>query len=171
MNLKRFHFDDINDHSDDINSIAITDDGRLAVTASYDRTLRVWDLEKRTALHILRGHTRSITAVATVCASHQAISASQDASLRRWNLDTGALEGVFTGHANEIVSVAVSPSGKQAASGAHDDTVRIWDLVSGKEQAVIDVRTLQGGKLTVDFKKLITTQIERFLPPKCSSAY
>ena len=45
-------------------AVAVTPDGRRAVSASGDGTLRVWDLDSGQSLCTLEGHTRSVRAVA-----------------------------------------------------------------------------------------------------------
>ncbi len=49
-------------HSDRVNGVAVTADGKRAVSASYDMTLKVWDLENGHALHTLEGHSGAVQA-------------------------------------------------------------------------------------------------------------
>ena len=44
-------------HSDTVNGVAVTADGRRAVSASSDKTLKVWDLETGRELRTLEGHS------------------------------------------------------------------------------------------------------------------
>ena len=48
---------DLVGHSDSVTACAVTADGRSVVSASYDRTLMVWDLESGRALATLKGHS------------------------------------------------------------------------------------------------------------------
>ena len=41
--------------------MAVTADGQRAVSASYDHTLKVWDLASGAELHTLSGHTDGVT--------------------------------------------------------------------------------------------------------------
>src|SRR6476469_9850301 len=50
-------------HTEMVNAVAITRDGRCAVSASDDCTLRIWDVGTGASLHTLKGHTRCVTAV------------------------------------------------------------------------------------------------------------
>ena len=43
-------------HEDSVNAVALTADGRRAVSASWDQTLKVWDLDSGEELRTLRGH-------------------------------------------------------------------------------------------------------------------
>jgi WD40 repeat protein len=51
-------------HSDSVNGVAVTADGKRAVSASRDNTLKVWDLDSGRALCTLEGHSDSTATVA-----------------------------------------------------------------------------------------------------------
>ena len=136
-------------HADAVLSVAVTPDGRRAVSGSYDRTLRVWDistplnasLESGAEERVLRGHERTVNAVAVTPDGRRAVSASYDDTLRVWDLQSGAEERVLTGHADywvtDWVLVAVTPDGRRAVSASDDHTLCVWDLESGEELAMI----------------------------------
>jgi len=85
-------------HTDWISAVAVTPDGRHAVSASNDRTLRLWDLETGQTLRILQGHTDNISAVAITPDGRRAVSASWDRTLRVWDLETGQTIRILEGH-------------------------------------------------------------------------
>jgi WD40 repeat protein len=47
-----------------VTALAVTPDGRLAISASNDKTLKVWNLKSGRELRTLKGHPREVTAVA-----------------------------------------------------------------------------------------------------------
>ena len=69
--------------------MAVTPDGRRAVSGSRDRTLRVWDLESGQTVRTLEGHAKAVTAVAVTPDGCRAVSASYDWTLRMWDLESG----------------------------------------------------------------------------------
>jgi WD40 repeat protein len=69
--------------------VAVTPDGRRAVSASDDRTLKVWELETGRELHTLEGHAFPVKAVAVAPDGRRAVSASVDRTLKVWELETG----------------------------------------------------------------------------------
>ncbi len=56
-------------------------DGHRLVSASYDNTLRVWDVESGGTLQVLKGHTEQVNAVA-ILDEDRLVSASADNTLR-----------------------------------------------------------------------------------------
>jgi WD40 repeat protein len=112
-------------------AMAVTPDSRLAVSASLDKTLRIWELTSGTCSHTLEGHTSGIWAVAITPDGRHAISGSYDATLRIWDLRDGTCIQTLEGHTAGIKSVIVTPDGRFAVSASDDETIKVWDLVSG----------------------------------------
>ena len=72
-------------------AVALTPDGKRAVSASYDRTLKVWELDSGRLLRTLEGHKALVNAVALTPDGKRAVSASFDRTLKIWELDSGRL--------------------------------------------------------------------------------
>ena len=120
-------------HTDLVNAVAVTADGQRAVSASADKTLKVWDLASGAVLHTLCGHTDPVTAVAVTADGQRAVSASDDYTLKVWDLASGAELHTLSGHTRSVNAVAVTADGQRAVSASHDHTLKVWDLASGAE--------------------------------------
>ena len=70
--------------------MAVTPDGQRAVSASWDNTLKVWDLDSGRELRTLEGHSDSVNGVAVTPDGKRAVSASWDNTLKVWDLESGA---------------------------------------------------------------------------------
>jgi small GTP-binding protein len=73
-------------HSRLVFGVAVTADGRLAVSGSSDKTVRVWELASGQCLATLEGHSGIVYKVAVTADGRLAVSASQDNTVRMWEL-------------------------------------------------------------------------------------
>ena len=124
-------------HIETVEVVAVTPDGRRAVSASADRTLKVWELETGRELHTLAGHTHLVRAVAVTPDGRRAVSASEDQTLKVWELETGHELHTLAGHTGEITAVAVTPDGRRAVSASNDETLKVWELETGHELHIL----------------------------------
>jgi WD40 repeat protein len=126
-------------HSGSVYAVAITPDGRHAVSGSYDKTLKIWDLNTGKIIRPLEGHSGSVYAVAITPDGHRAVSGSYDNSLKIWDLDTGNILRTLEGHSRSVTAIAITPDGRHAVSGSYDKTLKIWDLYTWR-----NIRSLEG---------------------------
>jgi WD40 repeat protein len=119
-------------HSGPVRGVAVTPDGKRAVSASYDKTLTVWELDTGRVLRTLEGHSSYVNGVAVTPDGKRAVSACADDTLKVWDLETGRLLRTLEGHSNWVRSVAVTPDGKRAVSASDDHTLKVWDLGAGR---------------------------------------
>ncbi|MEK7396124.1 MAG: hypothetical protein AAB116_04210, partial [Candidatus Poribacteria bacterium] len=76
-------------HSSSVESVAITSDGRKVVSASWDSTLKVWDIETGDEIRTLKGHSSRVLSVAITPDGRKVVSASSDNTLKVWDIETG----------------------------------------------------------------------------------
>jgi TolB-like protein len=131
-------------HSDFVSSIAVSHNGRQAISGSFDNTLKLWDVTSGRVIRTFLGHSDGVICVAFSPDGKQAISGSSDNTLKLWDVNTGTLIRTFSGHSMWVYSVAFSPDGKQVISGSSDNTLKLWDVASGRL-----IRTFSGRSSTV----------------------
>ncbi|KAJ1477020.1 WD40-repeat-containing domain protein, partial [Baffinella frigidus] len=129
-------------HSDAVNAVAYSPDGKRIISGSSDHTIRIWDAFSGADLHVLTGHTDKVRALA-ICGVEGAtlVSGGHDRVLRVWDLRTNeevrALVADQQDHEDVITCVALSPDGTHVASGSHDKSVLVWDITpAGLEQTL-----------------------------------
>jgi WD40 repeat protein len=144
-------------HRDWVNSVAITPNGKRAVSASRDYTLRVWDLESGECLRVLEGHTNMVVSVSITPDGKRAASGSWDETLRVWDLESGECLRVLEGH-TYITSVSITPDGKKAVSTSINNTLRVWDLESGECLETFEGHTapVESVRITPDGKRAVS---------------
>jgi WD40 repeat protein len=119
-------------HAAGVRGVAFSPDRRRLVSASADRTLRLWDVTTGQPVgQPLHGHDDEVSSVAFSPDGRWLDSASHDRTLRIWDADTGQPVGQpLRGHDGPVFGVAFSPDGRWLASASHDKTLRLWDVAT-----------------------------------------
>ncbi|MEH1904390.1 MAG: hypothetical protein V7L04_24010 [Nostoc sp.] len=128
----------LNGHSDSVKAVAVTPNGQQVISASDDKTLKVWNLATGEEQFTLNGHNSYVKAVAVTPNGQQVISASYDNTLKVWNLATGEEQFTLNGHSDSVNAVAVTPNGQQVISALRDTTLKVWNLATGEEQFTLN---------------------------------
>jgi WD40 repeat protein len=116
-------------HKDAVGAVALSPDGRFALSGSADETVRLWDVETGKELRLFKGHSVAVDSVAFSPDGRRALSCGRgDGMARLWDVETGQELRHFVG----TYVVAFSPDGRRALAG-DDRVIRLWDLDSGKE--------------------------------------
>ncbi|RFU32165.1 hypothetical protein B7463_g4157, partial [Scytalidium lignicola] len=132
-------------HSSSVRSVAFSPDGKLVVSGSRDRTVRLWDTATGMMLQTLKGHSDSVRSVAFSPDGKLVVSGSWDRTVRLWDIATGIMLQTLKGHSDSVRSVAFSPDSKLVVSGSWDKTVQLWDTTTG-----IMLQTLKGHSDSVE---------------------
>jgi WD40 repeat protein/serine/threonine protein kinase len=123
-------------HADQVISAAYSPDGTRIVTASYDRTARIWDAHTGAQLAVLSGHGGLVLAAAYSPDGTRILTASADKTARIWDSHTGAQLAVLSG-GDEAEGAAYSPDGTRIVTGSINAGARIWDARTGAQLAML----------------------------------
>jgi prepilin-type processing-associated H-X9-DG protein len=123
------------------NSLAMSADGELIVSACVDGPVKVWDARTGRERLTLPG---KVAASVALSPDGRRIITAEDKTLKVWEARTGRNELTLKGHTGAVTSVAVSTDGERIVSGSTDKTVKVWDAQTGQE-----VLTLEGHALAV----------------------
>jgi WD40 repeat protein len=121
-------------HQDAVYAVALSADGAIALTGSWDRTARLWDTATGQPLGPPLQHQGAIVAVALSADGKTALTGSDDATARLWRAPTATPvpPPLHLHQSNFVLAVALSADGKTALTGSHDKTVRLWDTTTGQ---------------------------------------
>jgi WD40 repeat protein len=145
-------------HKEKVSDVAQTSDGRHAISAGDDCTLRLWDLQSGQCLKVLLGHRQRITSVALSADGCRALSAGSDGELMVWDLPAGKCTFILKGHGSGLLTVAITPDGALGVSGGHDKTICVWDLGKGIciGELVNRDHFIQGVKVSADGSRVFS---------------
>jgi len=110
---------------------AFSQDGRLVVSGSVDKTVRVFEIGGK-HVRTFEGHTNPVTAVALSPDSRYVFSAG-DSVIHQWDIAGGKEVRKFEGHSGPVQGMALSQDGRRLVTGGDDKTIRLWDVATGKE--------------------------------------
>ncbi|MCP4106055.1 MAG: protein kinase [Desulfobacteraceae bacterium] len=119
-------------HRNRVTGVSIIPDGKTAVSAGWDNSVCLWDLETGKCLKMLKGHTEFIESVSITPDGKTAVSGGEDNTLRAWDLETGQCVKTLKGHTSYVESVSLTPDGKIAVSASKDNSICVWDLETGE---------------------------------------
>jgi WD40 repeat protein len=123
-------------HADAITGLAISSDGKYAVSSSFDKTLLVWEVitgTGRRSVVVISGHTAEVSSVAFTPDGLTIISGSWDRSVRAWRIryDGSNMQvspaGVMEQHTDWVTHVATAADGVRCVSASDDQSLIIWN--------------------------------------------
>ncbi|PAA52259.1 hypothetical protein BOX15_Mlig032426g1, partial [Macrostomum lignano] len=122
-------------HNHFVSDVVMSSDGQFALSASWDGTLRLWDLTTGTTTRRFIGHTKDVTSVAFSADNRQIVSASRDRTIKLWNC-LGVCKYTITedSHSDWVSCVRFSPNAANPiiVSAGVDRLVKVWNLTNCK---------------------------------------
>jgi serine/threonine protein kinase len=119
-------------HTDRVNCVAVSPDGRWVLSGGKDRTVRLWETATGTEVRCLTAGMAEVRSVAFSPDGRHLLSAA-GATLRLWDVDTGQEVMRLPGHTDTVCGIAFTSDGSRILSGGADRTVRLWDVQTGRE--------------------------------------
>ena len=113
-------------HEKALTSARFSPNGKLILTASSDRTAKVWNLDG-TPLATLTGHEDRVNTASFSPDGTLIVTASLDNTAKIWNLD-GTVKQELIGHEDAVIRASFSPDGKSIITASLDNTAKVWNL-------------------------------------------
>ena len=121
-------------HLQGITKMVAAPGGERLLTASIDRTLRLWDIARRDALKVLyHSDTRAgqVFAAALSPDGARALSAGRDGRLVEWDLASGEIVRTIPVHDKIVWATRYTPNGQFALTASADESTAVWHLETG----------------------------------------
>jgi WD40 repeat protein len=113
-------------HTGYVGSAVFSPDGKNILTASFDNTIKLWDLSGR-CLVTFSGHSPYKNSAIFSPDGKNILTASINNGAKLWDF-SGKCIATFSGHTRNILSIAFSPDGKNVLTASGDKTAKLWDI-------------------------------------------
>jgi WD40 repeat protein len=154
-------------HAEAIYAVAFSPDNKQVASASFDRTIKLWDAATGKEIKTLGGspgHQNLVLCVAYSPDGQLLASGGVDNTARVWKI-SGDVPPKALAHPNLVDAVAFNSKGNQLATGCHDGAVRIWDVAKGQQVRQINAHTTPAAPIyciawTSDGKQILTGSMD-----------
>ncbi len=152
-------------HRSPITSVAMSPDGRVAVTGSVDRTAILWSLETGKELRQINAARSSVTAVVFSRDGSYFFTGSNDRSASLWITETGREVRQFLNHKGSISALAPSPDGDLLVVGVENGQGVVWDAKTGKPLKPLDEhsKAISAIAYAPDNKRIVLASLDKTL--------
>lgn len=151
-------------HTKSINTSEYSTDGKYIVTASGDKTAKIWNAVTGDLLLDLKGHKEEVRTAKFSPDGKYIVTTSNDWTARVWEVTEGKCLMELR-HKDIVSSASYSPDGRSIATGCWDDSVRIWDIATAKTKITINTwDNVKSIEFSPDGKKILTNNGSYFSP-------
>jgi len=116
-------------HNHFVSSLAITSDNKYVLSGSWDKTLRLWDLNTNKTKQVFVGHTKDVLSCSFSSDMRIIYSGGMDKTVKIWNVQgkNQYTSNDFNGWVSCLTNIRQGKEGPLIAVGSWDSKVRIFD--------------------------------------------
>lgn len=157
-------------HTNGVNNVSFSPDGKFAVSTSLDQTAKVWKVGTWRLIATLKGHHDNVTNVIFSPNGQRLATISSDNSLRMWETATWKPISELPGYDTDpnrtrpgtILTASLSQDGQWLATGMRNGRTQVWDMNAGR--AIAKLYPHRGAIINVAFtpdnKEVVTASMD-----------
>jgi WD40 repeat protein/serine/threonine protein kinase len=128
-------------HSDHLWFATFSPDGKSIVSASLDKSAKIWDVATGQVEATLVGHAAGVNCAMFSPDGNSIVTASDDRTIKVWDRATATVVRTLAGHSTDVIAAGFLPDGKSVVSGDAAGMIKIWDLDQQSERASLNGHT------------------------------
>ncbi|KAJ3006890.1 POC1 centriolar protein A, partial [Thoreauomyces humboldtii] len=115
-------------HTSAVRAVQFSHDGNALLTASDDKTIKLWSTYRTKFQQTLSGHLNWVRTAKFSPDSKMIVSGSDDQSVKLWDLGSKSCVKTYWDHTGMITCVAFHPGGTVVASASTDRSIKVFDI-------------------------------------------
>lgn len=156
-------------HKDALYALALSPDGQVLASGSYDQKIKLWKVADGTEIKTLTGHNGGVYGLSFRPDGKVLASASADRTVKLWDVATGKRLDTLSQPLKEQSALAFAPDGKTLVAGGADNRIRVWQVSEKAEEGsnpLLLTRFAHEGAIlnlafSADGKQLVSTAADR----------
>jgi len=137
-------------------------DGSRIVTASDDKTAKVWDATTGKEITSLDGHTDLVYTANFSPDGSRIVTASLDKTAKVWDAKTGKEIASLKGYTSSVYTANFSPDGSRIVTASDDKTAKVWDTKTGIEIASLShTSSVNTANFSPDGSRIVTASYDK----------
>ncbi|ELR70726.1 WD40 repeat protein [Fulvivirga imtechensis AK7] len=149
-------------HYEAIKAVTFTPDGKNLLTASRDKSIKLWDVASGRELRSFLGHSSTVNDLDVSNDGKYFVSSGADKVARLWEIETGRLIRTFRGHNDLLTTVDLSGDGKQLITAGYDWVAILWDVTTGDTLRTFKVNPDKGLGYGIDARFTVDDRLVAF---------
>ncbi|MBA3871231.1 MAG: helix-turn-helix domain-containing protein, partial [Anaerolineae bacterium] len=119
-------------HTSWVDGLAFDPSGRFLASASWDGTVKLWDVRNGCLQQTLTSHTERVCRVAWSPDGRILASGGFEKTIRLWDMEQSSYRAALQGHTAGIADLTFTPDGHNLLSSSEDGTMRLWNVANGQ---------------------------------------
>ena len=141
-------------HDNEINAIKFSPNGKMLASASYDKTIKLFEVTNNNdfnLIHTLTGHKKGVTDISFSPYAKILASCGTDKVIKMWNLVDYTCLNTYEGHLSSVLKIDWIYRGTHLISSGGDGLIKLWNVKTSENILTLDAH--EGKIWTFDINK------------------
>ena len=144
-------------HDGGVTHAAFSPNGDRIVTASFDKTARIWNVEDGAEIAVLKGHQAVLETATFSPDGSRVATGARDGTARIWNAGSGEQMFVLDQPGDAYVAT-FSPDGTRLLTASYSSNPVVWDSQTGEKVATVASHTTVSATFSPDGRTFAACQ-------------